>query len=96
MYHEVLPLSLQVVAALSQVDESKAIKVMEFIDGLLDCVIQVAIPHVKIIITTCLSISKVTTLGDEIRIKALSFVGEIVSRKKKASLSFTEVQAWLL
>lgn len=85
MFNEVIPLSLQVVAALSQVDESKAVKVMEFIDGLLDCVIQVVLPHVKTIITTCLQIAKATTVGEEIRIKALSFIGEIVSRKKKVS-----------
>ncbi|XP_034255922.1 importin-4-like [Thrips palmi] len=83
MFNEAIPLSLQVVAALAQVDESKAVKVMEFIDGLLDCVIQVVLPHVKTIVTTCLQIAKVTTIGDEIRIKALSFIGEIVSRKKK-------------
>lgn len=83
MFNEVIPLSLQVVAALSQVDETKAVKVMEFIDGLLDCVIHVVLPHVKTIVAACLQIAKATTLGDELRIKALSFIGEIVSRKKK-------------
>ncbi|KAJ1525478.1 hypothetical protein ONE63_010288 [Megalurothrips usitatus] len=86
MFNEVLPLTLQVVAAFSQTDEVKAIKVLEFIDGLFDCVIQVALPHVKTIIGACLSIAKVTSLGDDLRIKALSLVGEIVSRKKKVIL----------
>lgn len=85
MYHEVLPLSLQVVAALAQTDESKAVKVMEFLDGLLDCVTQVIVPHVKVIIPACLSIAKEKSIGDDLRIKALSFIGEIVSRKKKVS-----------
>lgn len=87
MFNEVIPLSLQVVAAFSRVDESKAVKVMEFIDGLLDCVIQVVLPHVKTIVSTCLEIAKTATVGDDIRVKALGFIGEIVSRKKKVNFS---------
>ncbi|KAE8750906.1 hypothetical protein FOCC_FOCC002334 [Frankliniella occidentalis] len=83
MFHEVLPLSLQVVAALAQVDASKAVQVLDFIDTLLDCSIRVVLPHVKIIVSGCLSIAQVATLEDDIRIKALSLISDLVSRKKK-------------
>jgi len=86
MFHEVLPLTLQVVAALAPVDASKAVKVLDFIDTLLDCVIQVVLPHIKAIVGGCLSIAKVPTLEDEIRIKALSVISDLVARKKKVIL----------
>lgn len=86
LYHEVIPLSLQVAGALAQVDEARAIKVLEFLDALLDCVIQVVLPHVKVIVAACLSIAKIPSFGDDLRVKALSFIGDFVSRKKKVLL----------
>lgn len=86
MYNQVIPLSLQVVSAFAHVDETKAIKIMEFLDGIIDCVIQVALPHIKTIVSACISIAKEASLGDELRIKGLSFIGDFVSRKKKVSM----------
>lgn len=56
---------------------------MELFDELVECDVGIVVPHLPSLIQFCLNVGSNTSLGDSIRVKALSFVSWLVTLKKK-------------
>lgn len=65
--------------------QDKACDAMELFDELVECEVGMVIPHLATLINFCLEIAGNTTLGDNIRVKALSFVSWLATLKKKVA-----------
>ena len=66
--------------------QDKACDAMELFDELVECEVGMVIPHLASLINFCLEIASNTTLGDNIRVKALSFVSWLATLKKKVAI----------
>lgn len=56
---------------------------MELFDELVECDVGIVVPHLATLIQFCLEIASTATLGNNIRVKALSFVSWLITLKKK-------------
>ncbi|PNF17098.1 hypothetical protein B7P43_G16108, partial [Cryptotermes secundus] len=92
VYHQLMPRVMQIVRALIVTDEEQAIEAMEIFDNLVQCVTAVIVPHIKPLVEMCLEFASNKTLGDGIRVKALSFIGWLTRNKKKAVVKNKLVQ----
>ncbi|XP_069698314.1 importin-4-like [Periplaneta americana] len=92
VYHQLMPRVMQAVRALSVTDEERAVEAMELFDDLVESAIAVIVPHIKPLVEMCLEFASNKTLGDSIRVKALSFIGWITRTKKKAIVKHKLVQ----
>ncbi|CAH3171023.1 unnamed protein product [Porites lobata] len=83
----VRPLIPKVVGFINQIiaiDEDKACDAMEIFDELVESEVSIVTPHVKALIEFCLQIASNSSLGDNLRIKALHFVSWLARIKPKA------------
>ena len=64
--------------------KDKACEAMELFDELVECDIGIVVPYLSSLIQFCLEIATNTHLGNNIRVKALSFVSWLITLKKKA------------
>lgn len=78
-----MPRLMQSIRVLIVTDEERAVEAMEIFDNLVQCVIAVIVPHIKPLVEMCLEFASNKTLGDSIRVKALSFIGWLTRNKKK-------------
>ncbi|XP_011501436.1 PREDICTED: importin-4-like [Ceratosolen solmsi marchali] len=83
-YHHMIPRIMQIIQALTLVNERKAIKGFELLDELCECAPTVISPHIKSLIEMCLFIANSKSLHDDLKIKAVSFIGWLAKIKKKA------------
>ena len=56
---------------------------MELFDELVECDVGIVVPHLSALIHFCLEVASTATLGNNIRVKALSFVSWLITLKKK-------------
>ena len=84
VYHEMMPRVMSTVAALSQSHEEKAAESFELLEELCENAVTVVSPHLKNLISMCLTIANNKTLSDDLRVKAISVVGCLTRTKKKA------------
>ncbi|XP_062580344.1 importin-4-like, partial [Saccostrea cucullata] len=82
----VIPRMLQVVQEIIPVDEDKACELLEVFDEMLECEVSIIVPHIKTTLEFCLQVASRHDLGDNMRVKAMSFVASLVRQKKKAFL----------
>ena len=66
--------------------QDKACEAMELFAALVECDVGIVVPHLPSLIQFCLNVGSNTSLGDSIRVKALSFVSWLVTIKKKVFL----------
>ncbi|CAG2058168.1 unnamed protein product [Timema podura] len=92
LFTQLMPRVMDAVRALVQMDEDKAVEVMELFDDLVESVISVIVPHIKPLVEMCLMFAANKDLGDPIRVKALGFIGWIARSKKKAIVKHKLVQ----
>ncbi|XP_074644690.1 importin-4-like [Tubulanus polymorphus] len=85
-YQVLIPKVLQVIAHLLHTDEDKACEALELFDELIECDVSIVGPHVKTIVEFCIQISVNAQYGDNIRVKAMSFMCWLTRLKKKAIL----------
>jgi hypothetical protein len=78
-----MPRLMQSIRALLVTDEERAVEAMEIFDNLVEGVVVVIAPHIKPLVEMCLEFASNKTLGDGIRVKALSFIGWLTRNKKK-------------
>jgi hypothetical protein len=89
MYYQLMPRLMQTVRALIVTDEERAIEAMEIFDDLVEDVGAVIVSHIKPLVEMCLEFTSNKTLCDDIRVKALNFIGLLTRSKKKVGyLSF--------
>ncbi|ESO82779.1 hypothetical protein LOTGIDRAFT_229803 [Lottia gigantea] len=81
-----IPQILLVIQELIKVDEEEACECMELFDELLESEVGVLVPHVKTVVDFCLQIAAQPTLGDAIRVKAMSFIASLTRLKKNSIL----------
>ena len=78
------PLSLSPSLSLHPpLNQDKACEAMELFDELVECDVGIVVPHLPSLIQFCLNLGSNLSLGDSIRVKALSFVSWLVTLKKK-------------
>lgn len=56
---------------------------MELFDELVECDVGIVVPHLVSLIQFCLDVGSNASIGDNVRVKALSFVSWLVTLKKK-------------
>ena len=61
---------------------------MELFDELVECDVAIVVPHLTTLIQFCLELASLATLGNSIRVKALSFVSWLITLKKKVRIVF--------
>ncbi|XP_067002902.2 importin-4 [Anabrus simplex] len=92
VYHQLMPRVMQSVKALTLTDEAKACEVMELFDDLVESAVVVIVPHIKPLVEMCLEFGSNKSLGESLRVKALTFIGWITRSKKKAIVKHKLVQ----
>ena len=63
--------------------QDKACEAMELFDMLIECDVAMVVPHLIPLIQFCLEIAMNQQVGNNIRVKALSFVSWLTTLKKK-------------
>lgn len=61
---------------------------MELFDELVECEVGIVVPHLPSLIHFCLDVGSNSSLGNSIRVKALSFVSWLVTLKKKVPVLY--------
>ncbi|XP_075230407.1 importin-4-like [Lycorma delicatula] len=92
LYHEAMPRVLEVIKALSRLRPDRAVEAMELLDELLENATTVLVPHLKLAVSVCLELAVDRTVGLDLPIKALSFIGNVIRIKKKAVVKHELVQ----
>lgn len=82
-YHKSIPRIIDIVKVMAQTNESNTCEVMEIFEDLVDLSPAAVVPHIKQVMTMCLEFSAASTLGDDLRVKALNLIGMFVRSKKK-------------
>ncbi|CAH1269854.1 IPO4 [Branchiostoma lanceolatum] len=91
-FQKLIPKVLAVIRHLLQHDEDQACEALEIFDELVECEVAIVVPHLKDIMQFCLEVSSNAELGDNIRVKALSFVSWLTRLKKKSILKHKLVE----
>ena len=65
--------------------QDKACDAMELFDELVECEVGIVVPHLGPLIQFCLEVASNANLGNNIRVKALSFVSCLATLKKKVT-----------
>nr|XP_006824744.1 PREDICTED: importin-4-like [Saccoglossus kowalevskii] len=86
IFRPLIPKVLLVIRDLIIQDEDHACEAMELFDELVECEVSIVVPHIKILVEFCLEVAANADLGDNIRVKALSFISWLTRLKKKAIL----------
>ncbi|CAI7993545.1 Importin-4 [Geodia barretti] len=81
-----VPKIMAVVRALISEDEDKACEGMELFDEIVECEVGMVTPHLPDLIQFSLQVASNSSLGDNLRVKALSFLQWLASLKKKSLL----------
>jgi hypothetical protein len=81
-----VPKIMAVVRALISEDEDKACEGMELFDEIVECEVGMVTPHLPDLIQFSLQLASNSSLGDNLRAKALSFLQWLASLKKKSLL----------
>lgn len=87
-YHGMIPQVMTIVKCLSKKRFDEAIDSLNLIDELADFAMSVIVPHLKMIIETCLELAVDQTCNSDLQIKALNTVGMLVQSKKKVKVFF--------
>lgn len=91
-YHHMIPKIMQMIQALTVLDQEKALKGFELFDELCEIAPAVIAPHVKSLIEMCLFIANSENLEEDLRLKAVMFVGWLAKIKKKAVIKHKLVE----
>lgn len=83
LYHEAMPKVLDVLKALSMKRPDRAVNAMELLDELLENATSILVPHLKATVSVCLDLAIDKSIGMDLQIKALSFIGDVIRVKKK-------------
>ncbi|XP_033755786.1 importin-4-like [Pecten maximus] len=81
-----IPRILEFAKILIPQDEEKACEVLEVFDEMLECEVNIIVPHMKTVVDFSLEVAGTSALGDSVRVKAMSFIASFVKLKKKAFL----------
>ncbi|XP_054274502.1 importin-4-like [Macrosteles quadrilineatus] len=82
-YHALIPTVMAVVQGMAPKRSDHAIEVLCLIDELCDEAVVVLVPHLRLIIETCLQLAHNPSYDNDLQIKALNIVGMLVQSKKK-------------
>ena len=72
--------------------QDKACEGMELFDEIVECEVGMVTPHLPGLIQFSLQVASNTLLGDNLRVKALSFLQWLATLKKKVSERWTRLQ----
>lgn len=83
VYHSLLPRVMECIKVFAVSDEKKACDVMELLDDLVETCINVVLPHTRPLVEMCLQLCTTNEIPDEVKVKAISFVGWLTRSKAK-------------
>ncbi|GAB6020766.1 hypothetical protein CHUAL_003425 [Chamberlinius hualienensis] len=92
LFQNLIPHIMNVIGHLVPLDEDKACEALQIFDELIESEVGVLAPHIKALVEFCLQISGDSSLGNEIRVKAITTIGSIAHSKKKTLLKHKLVQ----
>ncbi|XP_033626576.1 importin-4-like isoform X1 [Asterias rubens] len=87
-FRPLIPQVLVVIRLLLASDEDQGCQAMELFDELVECEVSIIVPHLKAVVEFCCEVASNSTLGNNARVKALSFISWLTSLKKKAMLKY--------
>lgn len=91
-YHQMIPQVMQVIQALSFVNPEKAVEGFELLDELCERAASVLSPHVKSLVEVCISMASNQSLDDDLKVKAMAFIGWLAKIKKKSIVKYKLVE----
>ncbi|XP_070574661.1 importin-4-like [Ptychodera flava] len=83
VFRPLIPKVLPIIRDLILEDEDQACEALELFDELVECEVTIVVPHIKVLVEFCLEVAANDNLGDNIRVKALSFISWLTRLKKK-------------
>lgn len=81
-----MPQVLQIIKNLATVDHEKAGKGFDLLDELCEYCLTVIAPYVKSQVELCILIGNDASINEELKAKAILFLGSLIKNKKKAIL----------
>ncbi|XP_066483155.1 importin-4 [Tiliqua scincoides] len=81
-----VPKVISAIRELIQVNEAQASEVMEVFDELMETEVSIIVQHLSEVVGFCLEVASNPTLGDNLRVKALSCISFLIKLKGKAIL----------
>ncbi|XP_022092139.1 importin-4-like [Acanthaster planci] len=87
-FRPLIPQVLVVIRLLLGSDEDQGCQAMELFDELVECEVSIIVPHLKAVVEFCCEVASNGNLGNNARVKALSFISWLTSLKKKAILKY--------
>ncbi|XP_076248556.1 importin-4 [Calliopsis andreniformis] len=85
-YQQMMPQVMATIQSLVTTNEDRAVECFELLDELCENAIDVIAPHVKSLVTMSLAIAGNKSLDDDLRVKAVGFIGWLARTKKKAMI----------
>ncbi|XP_072013320.1 importin-4-like [Amphiura filiformis] len=86
LFRPMIPGVLVVIGRLLEEQEDQGCEAMELLDELVECEVSIVVPHIKPCVEFCCQVARNDRLGDNARVKALSFISSLTRLKKKAIL----------
>ncbi|XP_042142842.1 importin-4 [Ixodes scapularis] len=82
-FNALIPLAMEFIKRLIEVDQDKAMDAMELFDELLDSEVAILLPHIKPLIKLCLDVASDTKRDSALRVRCLCLISWMVNVKKK-------------
>ncbi|XP_014209388.1 importin-4 [Copidosoma floridanum] len=92
-YHQMLPRIMQIIQSLVTVNPEKAVKGFELLHELCEIAPIVVSPYIENLLEMCIVIANDRSLDEDLRKKAITFIGLIAKTKKKALVKLKLVEA---
>ncbi|XP_063971757.1 importin-4-like isoform X1 [Lytechinus pictus] len=86
LFRPLIPKVLAVIDELLVRDEDQGCEAMEVFDELVECEVSIIVPHLKSVLEFCCQVASNGNLGNNARVKALSFISWLTKLKKKTIL----------
>jgi len=85
LFQQLIPLVLTKIEEIASVDQDRAIQAIDIFDELIESEVSIVVPHIKPMVELCLRISQAQggQVEDGLKIKAISFMGQLTRLKKK-------------
>ncbi|KAF5282240.1 hypothetical protein FQA39_LY17660 [Lamprigera yunnana] len=85
LYYNFLPRILEIINAFALNDNSKKeCEMLELLEELIECAINVIVPHIRLVVEICLGIGSNKDASDDVKIKAIAVLGWLIRSKSKA------------
>ncbi|XP_064467073.1 importin-4-like [Ornithodoros turicata] len=82
-FQALIPVAMEVIKKLGEVDEDKATEAMELFDELIGSEIAILLPHIKPLVKLCIDVARNRKFGNLFRVRSMCLLSWLISIKKK-------------